>query len=118
MAERRSPVPPFTRETAIEKVRKAEVPPPSGFNRGFFSDPKVDQLLDAAALSTDDQQRRALYGDVQRAVAEDAPYISLWCKTNVAVARADLSGIHLMPIADFTFLKDVSRTQTARRAAR
>lgn len=102
----------------LRRVFHSSQIPPTGFNRGFFSSVKVDRLLDAAALSTDDQQRRALYGDVQRAVAEDAPYISLWCKTNVAVARGDLTGIYLMPIADFTFLKDVSRTQTLRRTAR
>jgi len=33
---------------------------------------------------------------------------------NVAVARRDLTGIHLAPTADFTFLKDVSRTAQAR----
>jgi len=62
--------------------------------------------------------RRALYADVQRIVAEEAPYISLWCKTNAAVARRDLTGIHILPIADFTFLKDVAResSRDARRA--
>ena len=35
------------------------------------------------------------------------PYISLWYKTNVAVAQRTLTGIHLTPLADFLFLKDV-----------
>ena len=102
----------------LRRVFHSSQVPPSGFNRGFFRDPRVDRLLDQAAISTDEPQRRALYADVQRAVAEEAPYISLWCKTNVAVAQRDLAGIHLMPIADFTFLKDVSRTPADRRAAR
>ncbi len=84
--------------------------PPSGFNRGFFRDSRVDRLLDAAAAAAGDDERRPLYADVQRIVAEEAPYISLWCKTNVAVASRSLSGIHILPIADFTFLKDVART--------
>jgi peptide/nickel transport system substrate-binding protein len=92
--------------------------PPNGFNRGFFSDPRVDRLLDAAAGAVDDESRRARYADVQRLVAEEAPYISLWCKTNVAVARRSLTGIHIPPIADFTFLKDVARTSPDRRVAR
>ena len=101
----------------LRRVFHSSQVPPSGFNRGFFRDPRVDRLLDDAAVSTDDEQRRALYADVQRAVAEEAPYISLWCKTNVAVARRDLTGIHVMPIADFTFLKDVARTPAERRRA-
>jgi peptide/nickel transport system substrate-binding protein len=83
--------------------------PPAGFNRGHFSDPGVDRALDDASRSTDEQERRKLFGEAQRLIAEQAPYISLWCKTNAAIARRDLTGVHLAPIADFTFLKDVAR---------
>jgi peptide/nickel transport system substrate-binding protein len=102
----------------LRRVFHSNQVPPSGFNRGFFSDPRVDRLLDQAAAATDDGPRRAAYAEVQRIVAEEAPYISLWCKTNVAVARRDLTGIHIPPIADFTFLKDVARAPAERRAAR
>ena len=30
-------------------------------------------------------------------IAEQAPYISLWCKTNIVVAQRDLGGIHPLP---------------------
>ena len=53
--------------------------------------------------------RRLFYGEVQRAIARDVPYISLWYKTNVAVFQPDIHGVRLSPIADFTFLKDVYR---------
>ncbi|PYR59570.1 MAG: ABC transporter substrate-binding protein [Acidobacteria bacterium] len=96
----------------LRRVFDSRQTPPSGFNRGFFRDPRVDRLLDEAARSTDDDRRRALFGDVQRIVAEEAPYISLWYKTNAAVAQRNLAGIHLLPTADFIFLKDVSRTST------
>ena len=102
----------------LRRVFHSTQAPPAGFNRGFFSDPRVDQALDAAALATDEAQRRALYGDVQRLVADAAPYISLWCKTNVAVAQRSLTGIRLLPTADFAFLKDVARRAPDRRAAR
>ena len=42
-------------------------------------------------------ERRALYGEVQRIVADEVPYISLWYKTNVAVAQRRSRGIHLTP---------------------
>jgi peptide/nickel transport system substrate-binding protein len=101
----------------LRRVFHSSQVPPAGFNRGFFQDPRVDQLLDAAAAATDDTRRHDMYAEVQRAVAEAAPYISLWCKTNVAVARRSLTGIEIPPIADFTFLKNVSRTAADRASA-
>ena len=70
--------------------------PPSGFNRGYFSDPRVDRLLDGAAGDDRRGAPAALYGEVQRIVAEEAPYISLWCKTNVAVAQRTLTGVRYL----------------------
>jgi peptide/nickel transport system substrate-binding protein len=96
----------------LRRVFDSKQTPPIGFNRGFFQDPRVDRLLDEAARSTDEEGRRALFGAVQRIVAEEAPYISLWYKTNAAVAQRNLAGIHLLPTADFIFLKDVARTPT------
>jgi peptide/nickel transport system substrate-binding protein len=83
--------------------------PPNGFNRGFYSNPAVDRLIDEATSASDDAARADLYGRVQQMVAEDAPYISLWYKTNVAVAQRTLEGIQLSPLAGYTFLKDVRR---------
>jgi len=82
--------------------------PPAGFNRGHFSDAHVDALLDEAARATGDDRRR-LFGDAQRAIAEQAPYICLWTKINNVVASNALDGVRATPIADYTFLKDVSR---------
>jgi len=97
----------------LRRVFHSDQTPPAGFNRGGFNDPRVDRLLDEATTSTDEAQRRALYNRAQRIIAEQAPYISLWCKTNVIVAQRDLQGIHPLPTVDFAFLKDVERKATA-----
>jgi peptide/nickel transport system substrate-binding protein len=94
----------------LRRVFHSSQVPPFGFNRGFFQDAQVDSLLDRAATASDDGLRRGLYGDAQRAVAGKVPYISLWCKTNVVVAQRTLEGFHVLPTADFIFLKDVART--------
>ena len=94
----------------LRRVFHSTQVPPAGFNRGYYNNPRVDGLLDRAALADIDTERRALYGDVQRIVADDVPYISLWSKTNAVVARRSLDGIRLSPTADFAFLKDVART--------
>jgi peptide/nickel transport system substrate-binding protein len=102
----------------LRRVFHSSQVPPAGFNRGFFRNPRVDQLLDEASLAADDDRRRALYGDVQRVLAEEQPYLSLWCKTNVAVAQRTLTGFRIPPTAEFTFLKDVARTPPDARARR
>jgi peptide/nickel transport system substrate-binding protein len=84
--------------------------PPAGFNRGHFHNLEVDALLDQAATTTDLKKRQQLFGDVQRIVAREVPYISLWHKTNFAIAQRSLAGIRLSPTADFHFLRDVART--------
>jgi len=99
----------------LRRVFHSKQMPPSGFNRGFYSNPEVDRLIDEATTASDQETRKRLYQQVQRIVAEDAPYISLWYKTNVAVAQPDLSGIRLSPLAEFSFLKDVRRQQLTSR---
>ncbi len=71
----------------LRRVYHSSQVPPAGFNRGYYSNPEVDRLLDAAAASTSDEERRELYGEVQRLVARDAAYIPIWNKTNVVVAQ-------------------------------
>jgi peptide/nickel transport system substrate-binding protein len=83
--------------------------PPNGFNRGHYVNPGFDRVIEAATAALDPAERLRLYQEAQRIVAADAPYISLWVMTNVAVARDDLTGISLSPIADFAFLRDVQK---------
>jgi peptide/nickel transport system substrate-binding protein len=88
----------------------AQVPSAGGFNRVHYRNADVDRLIDAASAATADADRRRLYGEVQQTVARDVPYIPLWYKTNIAVFQPGLHGVRLSPIADFTFLKDVYRS--------
>jgi peptide/nickel transport system substrate-binding protein len=93
----------------LRRVFHSRQMPPTGFNRGFFSHPGVDSLIDRATVLTDDGERRALFAEAQRLISQEVPYISLWYKRNVAVARHDLRGIRLSPSADFLFLRGVTR---------
>jgi peptide/nickel transport system substrate-binding protein len=88
----------------------SQIPSKGGFNRVRYQNADVDRLIDAASAASADDERRRLYGEVQQAVARDVPYIPLWYKTNIAVFQPDIHGVRLSPIADFTFLKDVYRS--------
>lgn len=94
----------------LRRVFHSKQVPPEGFNRGHFSDLRVDALLDEAAVSVDETRRLELFQETQRLLAVELPYISLWNKTNFIVAQQSLSGVRVSALADLTFLKDVSRT--------
>ena len=86
--------------------------PPSGFNRIYYSNPVVDRFIDLASSAATGEERLKYYSQVQKIVAEDVPYVSLWYKTNVAVTRPDVSGMRLSAQADFVALKDVKKKAT------
>jgi peptide/nickel transport system substrate-binding protein len=93
----------------LRRVYHSRQVPPTGLNRVFYANPEVDRLIDEAAKAVEVAERQEFYARAQRLIAEDVPYISLWYKTNVAVFQPDINGVRLSPIADFGFLKDVSR---------
>ncbi len=87
------------------------VVPAVGVNRVYYSNAEVDGLK-AAASAVDDDALGHFCSRAQQLIAA-APYISLWYKTNVAVFQPDIQGVRLSPIADFLFLKDLSRAASA-----
>ena len=93
----------------LRRVFHSAQVPPAGFNRGRYSNPEVDRLLDVAAVASSEADRKKYYADVQKLVAEDAPYIPIWNRVNYIMAQPTLSGLHLNPISDFIALKDVKK---------
>jgi peptide/nickel transport system substrate-binding protein len=91
----------------LRRVFHSTQTPPAGFNRGQYSNPEVDRLLDLAGAATSEAGRKRYYGEAQKIIAEDAPYISIWNRTNVAVAQPRLTGLHLNAVGNFESLKDV-----------
>jgi peptide/nickel transport system substrate-binding protein len=94
----------------LRRVFHSAQVPPVGFNRGHYSNPEVDRLLDLASAATTEAERKQYYGEAQKIIAEDAPYISIWNRTNVAVAQPAITGLHLDAVSNFESLKDVTKT--------
>jgi peptide/nickel transport system substrate-binding protein len=95
----------------LRRVFHSDQVPPAGFNRGFYGNPDVDRMIDRATIAVDEEVRREAYAAAQRVLARDVPYVSLWYKTNVAVAQPALVGVRLSPSADFSFLRGVRRVR-------
>jgi peptide/nickel transport system substrate-binding protein len=95
----------------LRRVFHSDQIPPLGFNRGYYRNPDVDRWLDIATQSTNEDERERAYREAQKIVAEDAPYIPIWNRTNVIVAQQSLEGLHLNAIGDFQALRDVRRRE-------
>src|SRR5450631_2205912 len=79
--------------------------PPNGANRGYYSNPKVDALIDKARREIDPKVRKPLYDDVQRILAEDVPAINLWYLDNVLVHTRRVRNVKLNPAGNYDFLR-------------
>lgn len=93
----------------LRRVFHSQQGPPIGFNRGHYSNAEVDRLIDVASEAPDEATRRRYYGEAQRLIAEDCPYISLWNRTNVVVAQPELIGLRVNAVGSFESLKDVRK---------
>ncbi|HYM77259.1 MAG TPA: ABC transporter substrate-binding protein [Candidatus Dormibacteraeota bacterium] len=79
--------------------------PPNGANRDYYSNPKLDALIDRARREVDPKARKPLYAEVQSILAEDLPYINLWYLDNVLVHTARVRNVKLNPAGNFDFLR-------------
>jgi peptide/nickel transport system substrate-binding protein len=61
------------------------------FNFTGYSNPEVDELLDAGRVETDEAARKEIYDQVQKMIIDDAPYVYLY---NPAIVQAWRPGVH------------------------
>jgi len=83
---------------------------PQGANRGHYSNPQLDALLDDAAQSPDQQRRRRDYVEAQQILARDLPAINLWYRDTVVVHNMRLTHIVPTPSGSFAFLETAELT--------
>lgn len=98
-------------------ILHSENVPPGGQNRGYYSNPEFDRLVDAAARLTDETSRRPLYLRVQEIFRHDLPYISLYTRETVAVLPSALDGYVNYPLGELFSLKEVSWDRTSPKLA-
>lgn len=79
--------------------------PPNGANRSYYSNPRVDELIDRARREVDPAVRKPLYAEVQRILAEQEPYINLWYLDNVMVHNKRVSNLKMNSAGNYDFLK-------------
>lgn len=73
---------------------------PNG-NNTCYSNPEVDQLLDAAQSETDDTKRHAMYTRVQEILASELPILILTYRPEFVVAPSELQDLSYDPFSLF-----------------
>jgi len=89
-------------------VFHSKMVPMKGANRGHYSNPRVDELIDFARRELDMEKRKAAYQEIQRIVAEELPYVSLFHRDNVCIYNKRIEGVRVYSDANWTYLTDIS----------
>ncbi len=74
----------------------------AGGNRGAYIDPELDKLIEKAQITSNLENRRVLYGQIERRLLQTLPYIPLWFEDNITVTSRDL--VDFVPTRTCSFL--------------
>ncbi|MGM0413755.1 MAG: glutathione ABC transporter substrate-binding protein [Bacillota bacterium] len=66
---------------------------PDGSNRSFYANSEVDELLEAARIETDTEERKALYAEAIEIIWDDAPWIFLHSISQINAVRNNVEGL-------------------------
>jgi peptide/nickel transport system substrate-binding protein len=98
-------------------VFDSRMTPPRGLNRGAYSNPEMDRLVEAGDGTLDQAARKKIYAQVQKLAADDLPYVSLWWQDNVVVMNRTVAGFHPAPNGSLRALADVTLISPAKLVA-
>jgi len=82
--------------------------PPEGKNRVRYQNPELDSLLESGRGELDTQKRKLIYHKVQKILASELPYISLWYNNNIVLLRKSLKGFKIHPTGGYHSFKSMS----------
>jgi peptide/nickel transport system substrate-binding protein len=85
--------------------------PPKRYNRGFYSNQRVDELIDQGRSELDQEKRKKIYFEVQRILNEELPYIHLWYLDNVLVHSRRVRNVQPSAPGNYDFLIHAELTQ-------
>jgi peptide/nickel transport system substrate-binding protein len=78
----------------------------TGNRYGGYSNAEVDALLTKGLNVTDRDQRRRIYGDIQRLLAQDIARLYLYTENELHAVTGDLSGVKPHPVNLFWNLNE------------
>ncbi|GGD79450.1 glutathione ABC transporter substrate-binding protein [Paenibacillus nasutitermitis] len=71
--------------------------PPAGSNTAYYKNDKVDQWIEDANKSTDPDEAKDIYANIQKTVWEDAPWAFMGVDQIISGKRSYLEGVKVYP---------------------
>jgi glutathione transport system substrate-binding protein len=81
---------------ALRPVFHGPSAPPNSFNVGFYNNPTVNQLIEDGLKTVDNAKRAQIYGDLQKVLWEDKPWVFLYVPNNVWGTGANVEGAYVL----------------------
>ena len=88
---------------ALRPLLYGESWPPKLFNTAYYKNPKVDEDIKGAQLTTNSTEKAKLYKDAQETIWKDAPWAPLVVEKLLSAHNKKLSGVYVIPDASFNF---------------
>ncbi len=82
---------------------------PPGRNRSFYSNSKIDNLLDKGVTELDFNKRKAIYDEVQTSIYNEKLILPLWHNKKVTVMGSKIEGYEPRANGDFNAFVEVSK---------
>lgn len=80
---------------AIRPLLYGASAPPSSYNVGFYNNPKVNQLIEDGLKTADPKKREQIYGDLQKEIWDDKPWVFLYVPHNIWGTGANVDGTYV-----------------------
>src|SRR5215213_4583787 len=77
-------------------------------NRGRYSNPELDKILDEAVSTTDRAKAKELYVRTQEITSRELPQFPLWYVDQMVVARKSVQNLRVPVDGDWRYLRDVT----------
>ena len=97
----------ITEPDILYSIFHSQMMPPDGRNRGYYKNPKVDELLEQGRHEVTVEGRKKIYSELQKILADDLPYIYLWYPHNIIVMNERVQDFVVYPDGDFASVKNV-----------
>ncbi|HEX6185238.1 MAG TPA: ABC transporter substrate-binding protein [Pyrinomonadaceae bacterium] len=77
-------------------------------NRGRYSNPELDKILEEAISTTDRAKAKELYVRAQEITSRELPQFPLWYSDQMVVARKNVQNLNVPVDGDWRYLRDVT----------